>query len=309
MYKGCFVFCLISLATLCARPQPSLGATAGQLVVCGWDELFILDIGNSAPKKVWTWKAVNRPELPAPMRSKFRTIDECKPVAGGSRILITASSEGVALIERTTGRVEFYATAVNAHSAELLPGGRIAVAASHADPRSGKPGDRLILFDRSRSGVELFSTELPSGHGLVWDVARQVLWALSGRDLRLYRLDKWDTTAPSLIKAATWELPDSSGHDLQPVPGTAMLSVTTGRHCWYFDRDAKKFLPHPQLSDRAGVKCITVNPTTGQIVWVLSEGGNWWTDKLRFLRPERTIQLPGERLYKARWLPAPASGN
>ncbi len=304
MYKGCLVFCLILVATLTAGWKPDPGAPAGQLVVCGWDELFILDISNSVPKKVWTWKAVAHPELPAPMQSKFRTIDECKPVAGGSRILITASSDGVALIERTTGRVEFYATAVNAHSAELLPAGRIAVAASH---RPGEPGDRLIIFETGKSAIELFSTELPSGHGLVWDAERQGLWALSGRDLRLYRLDKWNTTTPSLIKSAAWDLPDSSGHDLQAVPGTAMLSVTTGQHCWHFDRDARKFLPHPQLADRAEVKCIAVNPAMGQIVWMLSEGGNWWTDKLRFLRPERTLRLPGERLYKARWLPAPAS--
>ncbi len=86
------------------------------------------------------------------------------------------------------------------------------------------------------------------------------------------------------------------------VPGTQQ-PLTTGRHTWLFDRDQRKFSPHPEIGDRAGAKCINTNPATGQIVWVLSEGGNWWSDKLRFLHPEGTIQLPGERIYKARWIP------
>jgi hypothetical protein len=87
-------------------------------------------------------------------------------------------------------------------------------------------------------------------------------------------------------------------YDLYAVPGTPLLSFTTGRHCWRFDRDQRKFSPHPEIGDRAGAKCINTNPATGQIVWVLSEGGNWCTDKLRFLHPEATLQLPGERIYK-----------
>ena len=34
------------------------------------------------------------------MTVKFRSTDECKPVDGGSKILITSSSDGVALVEK-----------------------------------------------------------------------------------------------------------------------------------------------------------------------------------------------------------------
>ena len=285
----------LAAGLLCAPVTPG-----GQLIVCGMDELFVLDVGQNAPRKVWSWKAVDRPELPESMRSKFRSIDECKPVEGGRRILITASSDGVALIERKTGAVSFYATVPNAHSAELLPAGRIVVAASH---RADAPGDRLVLFDVSRPEKELFHTaEVSWAHGVVWDAQRRLLWALSNKVLDGYELTAWNTSAPSLTKTVSYELPDTSGHDLHAVAGTAMLSITTGRHCWLFDRDRRQILPHPELADRAGVKCITVHPVTGQMVWVQSEGGNWWTDKLRFLRGEGTVQLPGERMYKARWL-------
>ena len=41
----------------------------------------------------------------------------------------------------------------------------------------------------------------------------------------------------------------------------------------------------------------------GGSVWLQADE-SWWTDKLRFLKPESTILLPGERLYKARWISA-----
>ena len=50
---------------------------------------------DAQPRKVFSWKAQDRPELPAAFKNKFKTTDECKPVAG-NRILITASSDGVA---------------------------------------------------------------------------------------------------------------------------------------------------------------------------------------------------------------------
>lgn len=275
-------------------------AGPGKLLVCGWDELYILDVSGSAPRKIWTWKAADRPELPADMRAKFRTIAECKPADGGERILITASSNGAAVIERSTGKAAFYATVANAHSIETLPAGRVVVAASHSPAGAG---DRLVLFDIARPDREVFHTELSWAHGVVWDQGRELLWALGDTELRAYKLANWNTPEPSLAREASWPLPEKGGHDLAAVPGVAMLSLTTGRHCWLFDRERREFVPHPALAARAGVKCIHVNPATGQTVWVLSEGGNWWTDKLRFLDPERTVQLAGERIYKARWLP------
>jgi hypothetical protein len=292
---------LIGVSALALRSAP--GAPGGQLIVCGWDELYILDLSENPPKKIWSWRAEDRPELPEAIRTKFKTIDECKPVDGGRRILITASSDGVAVIERSTGKVTFYAAVVNAHSIELLPDERVIVAASH---RANAPGDRVILFDLAKSGTPLFHADLSWPHGFVWDAERQLLWAIGEKELVAYRLTGWQTPAPSLKDAFRYDLPDSGGHDLYAVPGTPLLSLTTGRHCWRFDRDRRAFVKDPDIGDRPGVKCVNTNPVTGQAVWVLSEGGNWWSDKLRFLRPENLVQLPGERIYKARWFPGPA---
>jgi hypothetical protein len=201
VFAPCFlVLILTTIATVGLHSNPV--APGGQLIVCGWDELFILDIGKDTHEKVWSWRAADRPELPVAMRSKFKTIDECKPVDGGNRILITASSDGVAVIERNTGKVAFYASVVNAHSIELLPAGRLVVAASH---RADAPGDRLILFDISQPDKEVFHTDLSWPHGVVWDAQRELLWAISNTELLGYRLAGWETAAPSLAKAVSYE--------------------------------------------------------------------------------------------------------
>jgi Family of unknown function (DUF6528) len=275
-----------------------------ELILCGWDEVFILKMSTSetAPQKVWSWRAEGRQDLPDSMKSRFASTDECKPVDGGAKILITSSSNGVALVERDGGKVLFYGVALNAHSADMIPSNRIAVAASHS---SDGNGDRLIVFDLNSPGRELCSVELSWGHGVVWDEERQILWALSGEDIRAYKLKDWETPNPHLERAATFELPEGDGHDLYPVPGTAWLSVSTGHHCWLFDRDRHNFIPHPELADHARVKSIAVNPLTGRMAWVEAEGDNWWAERVHFLNPGNTLYMPGEHFYKARWNTCP----
>src|SRR4051812_2138095 len=203
-----------SMGSVHAAPPPR------ELITCGWDKVLILDLNardaRGTPKTLWAWRAADRPELPPDVRALFRSTDDCKPVEGGRRILITSSGGGVALVERANGAVIFYGRAVNAHSADLLPNGRIVVAASHG--AKGNNGDALILFDVQQSDRELWRTELPVGHGAVWDETRQVLWALASQELRSYRLVDWMTAAPRLALAAKVTLPEKGGHDLQAVP-------------------------------------------------------------------------------------------
>jgi hypothetical protein len=69
------------------------------LIVCGCDEVFILDGAKLAKGEVvrtWRWTVATCPNLPADLRPAFRTTDECKPVDGGRRILVTSSSGGIA---------------------------------------------------------------------------------------------------------------------------------------------------------------------------------------------------------------------
>lgn len=284
-------------------------ATPRELITCGRDKVMILDLdaprdASGAPAIVWTWRAAGRADLPVELHGLFRSTAECKPVDGGRQILIASSGGAVALVERASGAVVFYGRAANAHSADLLPNGRVAVAASR-DP-AGRAGDALILFDLSRSDREVWRTKLPSGHGVVWDAARRVVWALADQELRSYQLAEWNSSAPRLALVASHPLPEGGGHDLYPIPATNFLSVTTEKRCWLFDREQRKFAPHPFLARRAAVKGIAEHPGTRQIAFTEADRPHWWTTRIQFLKPEDRCAIPGEQFYKARWnLPAP----
>jgi hypothetical protein len=277
----------------CARAEP--------LLVCGADEVFLLETATAkrgTVKKLWTWRAKEHRELPEALRGSFDTTDDCKPVEDGSRVLISSSGGGCALVERPSGRVLWYARVPNAHSLELLPRGRV-VAASSEDAG----GNRLILFDLTRSDQPIGETPLPSAHGVVWDEKGQRLWALGFEELRCYQLNGWEGEKPSLALATSYPFPDKGGHDLQPVPQSADLVLTTGRHVYLFDRDERKLRLHPKLGSRAGVKCLSVHPKSGQTAFIQAGDEGWWSNALSFISPADEIKLPGERLYKARWSP------
>jgi hypothetical protein len=290
------------ISTACGLAAPAANVPR-ELITCGRERVHILDLNargaDGSPKIIWTWQAAGHPELPKEYVSLFRSTDDCKPVDGGRRILITSSTGGVALVERKDGTVVFYGRAVNAHSADLLPNNRIAVASSR-DPRENK-GDSLILFDVAQPGRELWRTELPSGHGVVWDDERQLLWALSDTEIRSYRLVDLKSSAPKLERTAVIPLPESGGHEFNPVPGTAMLAVTTSTRCWLFDRDKRALTPHPALGDKAAIKSIAQHPVTGQIAFTEAERPNWWTTRIQFLNPAEICSVTGEQFYKVRW--------
>jgi hypothetical protein len=269
---------------------------AQPLVVCGWDEVYVLDPSGPAPRKTWSWKAADRPELPDAYRAKFRTTDECKPVAG-NRMLITASSDGAALVDRATGRTLWWASCGNAHSAELLPRDRIVLACS---VRQGT-GNKLALFDARTPERELFATELYSGHGAVWDASRSLLWALGEKELRAYRLRDGEGSTPSLALTATYPLPDAGGHELSAVPATSQLIVSTHAGVWRFDRDTGQFSPDPELRDLHDVKSAVVHPQSGRVAYTQADSPEWWTRRIRLKGPAGEVVLEGERIYKVRW--------
>ncbi|MCE5272179.1 DUF6528 family protein [bacterium] len=286
---------------LAATAAPGVRAqnAAPEIVLCGWDEVFVLRLGAGAPEKIWSWRADEASGLPDSIRARFATTSDCKPVEGGREFVVTSSAEGVALVERATGKALFYATVANAHSADILPGGLLAVAASMDE--SGR-GDRLLVFDLSTPGRILAEDSLPWGHGVVWDSTRQKLYALAGKDIRIYKLIFSGNRFDHLSRQALISLPEGIGHEMQPVPGTPFLAVSTSNHCWLFDRDDWSLEPHPLLADSADVKSISVNPVNGRISWTRADSPDWWTSVVRLQNPPGQIELPGQHLYKARWV-------
>jgi hypothetical protein len=291
------LFSALALAALSCR------SFAEPLLLCGMDEVFLIDTATAEKgtiEKLWSWRARGKEGLPEAMWKAFATTDDCKPVDDAARVLISSSSGGCALVEKPSGKVLWYARVPNAHSLELLPRRRVVVASSVS-----KMGNKLLLFDLATPDRPLWETPFRSAHGVVWDAERQRLWALNFDELRCYKLKDWEGDAPSLEMEKSWPLPDEDGHDLQAVPDSADLTITASHHVYLFDREKNEFRLHPVLGDQAEVKCVTIHPQSGRAVYLPAIGGNqWWSSRISFLAPEGGVEFPGEKLYKARWIPA-----
>lgn len=269
-----------------------------RLYACGDAQIREYRIKDGAAVETWRWTADAAADLPSAYRTKLLAhIDECKPADGGRSILATASTGGVVLIDRATGRVRFRATAPMAHSADLLPGGRIAVALSiHAD------GDRLQIYDRRQSEKALLRLPLPSGHGAVWDADRARLFVLSHDLLQSYAISG-PRKAPSLTEVARWTLPGRrDGHDLSRLENGDFL-VSTDDGVWTFDPDAGSFTAFAALNPKLRVKAVSM--AGGRLAWVQAEE-SWWAGGFTIARADGSepvwIPVEGMHLYKVRWI-------
>ena len=280
-----------------------LAQTNNELVTCGDNQVLIFDLDRSAgttPYVTWRWKASEAFDLPGEYRSQlFRTLDECKPVSGGTQILITSSSGGVALLDKASKKALFYARVGNAHSAELLPGNRIVVAAS-----TNEKGNRLELYDISAPEQPIFKDSLHSGHGAVWDEGRQLLYALGYDQLRAYSLKDWGTSQPSLRIEAQWTIPGISGHDLSPLPHDRdRLLLTEHESVWLFDKVEEEFVPFGPLEDKKDVKSVSFQPNSQRVAYIKAET-RWWSHRVYLQEPSQWYSFPGIDLYKVRWMPS-----
>lgn len=268
-----------------------------QLIVCGGPEVFVIpaDAERVADKdRLWRWRAADSPEIPAELHAQFRTTDECKPV--GESILITASSDGVALVRRKDKKCLFYTSAKNAHSACLMPKDHVAVASSHG-------GDEVLVFALGRSGADLAPLarlKLDGAHGAFWDAGRDRLWALGTKEIQVLEVRRKDSTV-ELVVDKKWDLPTTGGHELSPTQDPRFLFVTTNTRVYRFDTKEGRFEPLPALAEQAGVKSLDQHPKTGKIVYHQGTTKTWWSDTIRFLDPTRTLVIPDERLYKVSW--------
>lgn len=271
-----------------------LTAPGERLICCGGPEVFVIAADESAaPKKLWSWKAEDSPEIPEASRKLFRTTDDCKPY-DGERLLITSSSGGVTLIRRSDKKCLFFTRATNAHSACLLPDDRVAVASSFG-------GDELLIFSLKESGEKappLGRLKLHGAHGAVWDEELKQLWAHGQDELLLLKLTD---AAPEVVRRHP--LPTEGGHDLIPTGKPTSLYVTTEHGVYRFRKAEGDFAPLQPLAKLPDVKSIDVSPKSGRLVYHQAdvEKKTWWSDTIRFANPPGTLRLPGEKLYKVRW--------
>lgn len=294
---GLLLFVLVSACVSKAGNETdsiALDSTVEEVIFCGDDKVLIFSRRQPGDDfhKEWEWTATNSKGMPSEFVGYFTTIDECKPI-GEKCLLITSSGGGAALVERGTRNTLFYARVPNAHSAEYLPGGKIAVALSTAEG-----GNSVQIFDSMKPNKVLYSDSLYSGHGVVWVEEMESLFALGFDELREYKLKDWNSNSPSLEMAASWKIPDESGHDLYLTSDHRLLFSTTNS-AWEFNLQSHEFAPFAPLENVKHVKSINYNAETKELIYTKGEI-SWWTHHVYFTNPTDTLVEENVKIYKSR---------
>ena len=287
------IFTLFVLGLVLAGCGNRVAGDEHKVLVCGDNYVYIVDLRQSMPDTpavIWEWNAHEAMDLPETMRTKnFNSIDDCKVYDDGSKMMISSSSGAVALVEIATKKVLFYAEVPNAHSIEILPGNRLAAAAS-THPR----GNKLMIFDIESTRL-VFEDSLYSGHGVVWDHKRNGLYALGYDVLRFYT----DGEEDRMNLENEWAIPGESGHDLTMTPDGNHLLMTEHTGAWIFDIDAQAFDKIDGFPDAENIKSLGLRPD-GRYIYTVPEE-SWWTYHVSFFNPELRLAFPDIRVYKARW--------
>lgn len=267
-----------------------------EIILVGEDQVMIMDYEKSTPTNKhinWQLKSSEIQGLPDSLHKYFTTLDDAKSVDNDSKLLISASSGGVVLVDRETKECLFYSKATNAHSVEYLPNDRIVVALS-----TGSGGNSVQLYDANQSDVPLFTDSLYSGHGVTWNEERGLLYALGFDKMRAYSLKNWDAQHPELTLEHEWELPEIGGHDLF-APTANNLLISTNKAVWEFDLSKEQFTPFQAIATEENVKSVYFDEETTEIVYTKGEV-SWWTHQVHLLNPEKRFNVPEIKLYKIR---------
>ena len=285
------------------------GNQSTQLLVCGDNHLYHIDAKIAATKGfesavIWHWDSKSVMNV---IGKDGLRLDDCKPVDNNTKVLVTSSRGFAVLLEKETSEMLWYSSSsTNAHSAELLPGDRIAVACSDG-------GDCVQIFDIAQSNKPLFSTPLVSAHGVVWNEKHQRLYAIGGTSLNVYKLTDWETSLPKLTLEKTISTKDyvTGLHDLTYVdPNTLLIA---GKWCALYDISKNSFIKIARFNSSHSIKSVNYNSTTGECWYVdatTPEGEFTWSSKtihytedINSSSPDKmTITNVPINMYKARVL-------
>ena len=273
------------------------------------DRIMVLDAndtGWSTGAQKWAWKPTAAEGFGG-LTNNWGLPDEAKlRQRDGHRYLLTTDSYGLAaVVPYPSGKGSYWAADVgradNAHSIELLPSGNVAVTASTGG------WVRIYTASQGRRSKAYVQLPLAGAHGVVWDPATRLLWTLGDHELVGLRIGGTQAK-PTITRKVTHPLPTDWGHDLQLVPNhPGRLWVTTGTNVYQVGKATGTFhsdYPGAETVDAEGIKSVTTNPATGQVLTTKTEPGNpctWCTSTVRLHRPTDSRTLPGGEIYKARW--------
>lgn len=268
-----------------------------EVIACGDNKVIIFDEVKSKENSLhikWTWNVNEvKGQIPDIYQKWMIPLDECKPFENNSKLLLTSSGGGVLLLERKSKKCLFYAHVPMAHSAELLPNGRVAVALS-----THKYGNSLELYDISNPDKRIYRDSLYSGHGVIWMSLKKRLYALGFDELRSYSLVHWDTKTPTLKLERTWKIPLVGGHDLVSISSHELL-ITAHEGVVKFDIDNETFVPFKPLATESNIKSVNYDQKTNHLIYTKAEI-DWWTHHIYSRNPDKVFDVDSINIYKAR---------
>lgn len=220
---------------------------------------------------------------------------------GGKFMVVTDSRGLAALVPYPSGNSRAWGVIVggNPHAAELLPDGNVAIAAS--------AGGWVRVYTASQGADSSTYTEfsLPGAHGVLWDPAQDVLWAVGDYDLIALKV-KGTPAAPILEEVHRKRLPTNWGHDLFAVYGdTDKLWVTSNTQVYQYSKSTDSWsedYPGAAEINHHWVKSVGNQPS-GQVVMTNQKEGTkytWTTDAVDLYQPADQRLVTGGAFYKAR---------
>jgi len=263
---------------------------------------------NSSQAVLWSWQPtaangfggdlISAWGLPTDLKLR----DNC--VFGGRWAVVTDSEGLAAIVPYPAGNSKKWGLNVggNPQSAELLPNGNIAIAASQ--------GNWVRVYTSSlHSSSDTYATySLPGARGVLWDPKGNVLWTVGDHHLVALLVDG-SRTAPMLTEYLKITLPSIGGRDVQPVFGDVdKLWIPTNSAVYQYSKSTNSFSTSytgAAQMNRANVRSAGSDHETGQAAQTVPKAGcsfSWCTDTVDFFAPDTTRTLTGAAIYKAHFL-------
>ncbi len=227
---------------------------------------------------------------------------------GSNQYLCVAASSGFCAIipyPSLTGKLWALNVGGNPHACELLPNGNVAVAA--------ETGNFVRVYTASQGTYSATKVQydLNYAHAVLWDPSINELWVTgddpkTGTAILTALVIEGTTAVPTKLTEDSTRrvtLPTTGGHDVQPYYGnTNLLLVSTNYGAYIYDKTAKTFTSAPGDANRVGVKSISIQPGTSQLVETVPSicANGWSTPQVDFFTPNATRVVTGACFYRAR---------
>ena len=158
-----------------------------------------------------------------------------------------------------------------------------------------------------QSQVVLAGADLYSGHGVVWDYKRNVLYAAGGDVIKIFKINGLGTDKPSFELVRSIKAPQGGIHDINRVDDNTI--TVAGNKAYLFNVDTEQFTEMPLFSGSTALKSLNYNAETGEVWYTdatFPEGDESWSShKIRHSQninasaPDRIINVDID-MYKVR---------